>query len=162
MRTLYLVRHAKSSWDDPALSDHDRPLNERGLRDVATMGRRLAQRGVKPDLLLTSTATRALATAEHLAKALGLKRKHIVVNDRLYAAPASELLGVIAELGDKPRRVMLVAHNPGLSDLAHRFASDITHMPTCAVAEFTFAVAAWGDIGEAVPTQVVFDFPKKG
>ena len=105
---------------------------------------------------------RALTTAEHLAKALGIKHKHIVVDDRLYAAPASELLAVIAELGDAPQRVMLVAHNPGLSDLAHRFASDITHMPTCAVAEFTFAVAAWGDIGEALPTRVEFDFPKKG
>jgi phosphohistidine phosphatase len=162
MKTLTLVRHAKSSWGDPALADRDRPLNERGLRDVATMGQRLAQRGAKPDVLLASRATRALTTAEHLAKALGIKRKDIVVDERLYAAAASELLAVIAELGDAPQRVMLVAHNPGLSDLAHRFAGEITHMPTCAVAEFTFAVAAWGDIGGAVPTSVVFDYPKKG
>jgi phosphohistidine phosphatase len=161
MRTLYLVRHAKSSWDDPALADHDRPLNERGLRDVATMGQRLAQRGVKPDLLLASPATRALTTAEHLAKALGIKPKHIVVDDRLYAAAASELLAVIQACGDKARHVMLVAHNPGLTDLAHRFAGEITHMPTCTVAELTFAAASWGDIGEAMPTRVVFDFPKK-
>jgi phosphohistidine phosphatase len=162
MKTLTLVRHAKSSWGDPALADRDRPLNERGLRDVATMGQRLAQRGARPDVLLASPATRALTTAEHLAKALGIKRKDIVVNDRLYAAPASELLAMIAELGDAPQRVMLVAHNPGLSDLAHRFAGEIVHMPTCAVAEFTFAVAAWGDIGGGLPTRVEFDFPKKG
>jgi phosphohistidine phosphatase len=161
MRTLYLVRHAKSSWGDPTLADHDRPLNERGLRDAATMGQRLAQRGAKPDLLLASPATRALTTAEHLAKALGIKPKHIVVDDRLYAAAASELLAVIQELGDKARHVMLVAHNPGLTDLAHRFAGDITHMPTCAVVELTFAAASWGKIGEARLTRVGFDFPKK-
>jgi phosphohistidine phosphatase len=162
MKTLTLVRHAKSSWGDPALADRDRPLNERGLRDVAAVGQRLAQRGARPDLLLASPATRALTTAEHLAQALGIKRKDIVVNDRLYAAPANELLAVIRALGNEHERVMLVAHNPGLSDLAYRFASEITHMPTCAVAEFTFAAAAWGDIGEAKPTNVAFDYPKKG
>ncbi|HSW22949.1 MAG TPA: histidine phosphatase family protein, partial [Burkholderiaceae bacterium] len=73
MKTLYLVRHAKSSWGDPALPDRDRPINERGLRDVATMGQRLAQRDVKLDLLLSSPAARALTTAEHLAKALSIK-----------------------------------------------------------------------------------------
>lgn len=162
MKTLTLVRHAKSSWGDPALADRDRPLNERGLRDVATMGQRLAQRGVKPDVLLASPATRTLTTAEHLAKALGLRHKDIVVNERLYAASASELLGVIAELGDGPERVMLVAHNPGLTDLARRFASEIKHMPTCAVAELTFDVESWDDVATARPTRVVFDFPKNG
>lgn len=162
MKTLILVRHAKSSWGDPALADRDRPLNERGLRDVATMGQRLAQRGARPDVLLASPATRALTTAEHLAQALGIKRRDIVLDERLYAAAANELLAVIRALGTAHERVMLVAHNPGLSDLAHRFASEITHMPTCAVVELTFAVAAWGDIGEAVPTSVVFDYPKKG
>lgn len=161
MKTLTLVRHAKSSWGDPALPDRDRPLNERGLRDVAAMGQRLVQRGAKPDLLLASPATRARTTAEHLAQALGVKRKHIVVTDRLYAAPASELLAVIAELGDAPQHVMLVAHNPGLSDLAHRYSSEIVHLPTCAVVELTFTAASWGDIGGATPTRVVFDFPKK-
>jgi phosphohistidine phosphatase len=162
MKTLTLVRHAKSSWGDPALADRDRPLNERGLRDVAAMGQRLAQRGARPDLLLASPATRALTTAEHLAKALGIKRKDIVVDDRLYAAAANELLAVIHALGNEPQRVMLVAHNPGLTDLAHCFASEIAHMHTCAVAELTFAAPSWGDIGEDRPTNVLFDFPKKG
>jgi len=160
MKTLYLVRHAKSSWSEPALPDHDRPLNERGLRDVATMGQRLAQRGVLPDLLLSSPATRALTTAEQLAKALGIKRKDIVVNDRLYAAPANELLSVIQGLGDEPESVMLVAHNPGLTELAHHFASEIIELPTCAIAEFRFAALTWTDIGQAEPGHVVLDSPK--
>ena len=161
MKTLYLVRHAKSSWGDPDLPDHDRPLNERGLQDVATMGKRLAQRGAKPDVILTSTAVRALTTAEHIAKALDLKRKHVVVNERLYAAPASELLSAIQELDDKLKRVMLVAHNPGLTELAHGFSSEINHMPTCAVAELRFAATSWSDIGKVGPTQVALDHPKK-
>ena len=160
MKTLYLVRHAKSSWGEPALPDRDRPLNERGLRDVATMGQRLAQRDVKPDVLLSSPAARALATAEHLAKALDIKRKDIVVIERLYAAPANDLLRVIEALDDKPKRVMLVAHNPGLTDLARHFASEIADMPTCSIAEFTFAVPSWVGIGKAEPGNVVFDFPK--
>ncbi len=160
MKTLYLVRHAKSSWGDPALPDRDRPINERGLRDVATMGKRLAQRGVSPDVMLSSPATRALTTAEHLAKALGIKRKDIVVIERLYAAPAKEVLGVIQGLDDAPKRVMLVAHNPGLTELAQHFASEIADMPTCAIAEFRFAAPSWAGIGQAEPAYVVFDHPK--
>jgi phosphohistidine phosphatase len=161
MKTLILVRHAKSSWDNPSLADHDRPLNERGLRDVVTMGQRLVQRGVKPDLLLSSPATRAITTAEHLAKAMGIKRKEIVVIDRLYEASPDDLLAVIQELSDKPDRVMLVAHNPGLAELANHLASEITDMPTCAIAEFTFAMASWSDIGKAEPGNVLLDYPKK-
>ena len=160
MKTLYLVRHAKSSWGEPALPDRDRPLNERGLRDVATMGKRLAQRDVKVDVMLSSPATRALTTAEHLAKALGIKRKDIVVIERLYAAPAKELLSLIEALGDGPKRVMLVAHNPGLTELARHFASEIADMPTCAIAEFTFAAPSWAGIGDAEPGHVVLDHPK--
>jgi len=160
MKTLYLVRHAKSSWGDPALPDRDRPLNERGLRDVATMGQRLTERGVKVDVMLSSPATRALTTAEHLAKALGIKRKEIVVIERLYAAPAKELLSLIEALGDEPKRVMLVAHNPGLTELARHFASEIAGMPTCAIAEFMFAAPSWAGIGQAEPANVVLDHPK--
>jgi phosphohistidine phosphatase len=160
MKTLHLVRHAKSSWDDPALPDRDRPVNERGLRDVAMMGKRLAKRNVKPDVILSSPAVRALTTAEHLAKALGIKRKDIVVIDRLYAAPADALLDVIQGLGNAPECVMFVAHNPGLTELAHHFASEITDMPTCAIAEFRFVASSWAGIGKAEPAHVVFDYPK--
>jgi phosphohistidine phosphatase len=160
MKTLYLVRHAKASPGDAALPDRERPLNERGLREVATMGQRLAQRGVKPDAVLTSPAARALTTAEHLAQALGIRRKDIVVIERLYNALPGDLLAVIQGLGDQHGRVMLVGHNPGLTELANRFASEITHLPTCAIAEFTFAAATWADIGEAEPGNVVLDHPK--
>ena len=160
MKTLYLVRHAKSSWGEPALADRDRPLNERGLRDVATMGKRLAQRGVLPDVMLCSPATRALTTAEHLAKALGVKRKDVVVTERLYAAPAKELLSVIQGLGDKTKRVMLFGHNPELSELAHLLSGKISDMPTCAVAEFSFDTKSWSTVGKEEPAKVRFYRPK--
>src|SRR5438094_9352940 len=135
MKTLFLIRHAKSSWDDTALPDKDRPLNDRGKRDAPKMGKRLAKRDVKPDLILSSPAKRALTTAEIIAKKLDYKLKDIVVDDRLYAGAVNDLLNVVHKLGDKLERVMLFGHNPELTEFAHRFSSEITHMPTCAVAE---------------------------
>src|SRR5262245_33050308 len=138
MKTLLLIRHAKSSWDDTALPDKDRPLSDRGRRDAPKMGERLAKRDVKPDLILSSPAMRALQTAEIFAKKLDYRRKDIVVDDQLYAVGADGLLDVIHNLGGKLDRVILFGHNPALTELAHRLSTKITHMPTCAVAEFTF------------------------
>jgi len=112
MKPLFLIRHAKSSWDDTALPDKDRPLDDRGKRDAPKMGERLAKRDVKPDLILSSPAMRALTTAEIIAKKLDYKLKDIVVDDRLYAGEADDLLNVIHKLGDKLERVMLLATTP--------------------------------------------------
>src|SRR5438128_7869495 len=161
MKTLFLIRHAKSSWDDTALPDKDRPLGDRGRRDAPKMGKRLAKRDVKPDLILSSPARRALTTAEMIAKKLDYKLKDIVVDDRLYAGEADDLLNVIHKLGDKLERVMLFGHNPKLTELAHRLSSKITHMPTCAVAEFTFDVKSWSNIGKDKPATVALDYPKQ-
>ena len=161
MKTLFLIRHAKSSWDDTALPDRDRPLDDRGERDVAMMGKRLVERNVKADLIMSSPAKRALATAVVIAKMLAYKRKDIVVNHRLYAGQMDDLLDVIQELDHKLKRVMLVGHNPELTELAHYLSSEITHMPTCAIAEFTFYAKSWSAIGKAKPDQVTLDYPKK-
>jgi len=161
MKTLVLVRHAKSSWDDPSLADKDRPLNDRGKRDAPKVGERLARTGAKPDLILSSPAKRALATAEIIARKLGYKRKDIVVDDRLYAVEAEVLLDVIRRLDDEAECVMLFGHNPELTELAHRLSSKINHMPTCAVAEFTFDVKSWKRIGEVNPSTVAVGFPRE-
>ena len=161
MKTLFLIRHAKSSWDDTALPDKDRPLANRGRRDAPKMGRRLAKREVKPDLILSSPARRALTTAEIIAKKLDYKLKNIVVDDRLYAGAVHGLLDVIHKLGDKQERVMLFGHNPELTELAHRLSSKITHMPTCAVAEFKFNANSWSSIDKAKLAKVALDYPKK-
>ena len=161
MKTLFLVRHAKSSRDDPALPDKDRPLNDRGMRDAPRVGERLAKRGVTPDLILSSPAQRALTTAEIIAKKLDYKLKDIVVDERLYASTADGLLAVIHELGDKPKHVLLFGHNPELTELAHRLSGTITDMPTCAVAEFALDIKSWSNVGKQAPAKVILHYPKE-
>jgi len=123
MKTLFLVRHAKSSRDDPSLPDRERPLDDRGKRDAPKMGKRLAKRDAKLDLLVSSPALRALTTAKLIADEMGYKRNDIVVDDRLYASSPDDLLAVIRALDNKLGRVMLVGHNPEFTDLAHRLSS---------------------------------------
>ena len=161
MKRLFLIRHAKSSWDDATLADRDRPLNERGRRDAPKIGGRLARREVKPDLILSSPALRALTTAKIIAGKLDYRRKHIVVDDRLYAAQTDDLLEVIHALDDSLQCVMIVGHNPELSELAQRLCGEIDHLPTGAVAEFGFALTSWSDIGTSPAATVAFDSPKK-
>jgi phosphohistidine phosphatase len=161
MKTLFLVRHAKSSRDDLSLPDQDRPLNDRGRQDAPAMGKRLARRRVKPDLIVSSAALRALTTAQLVAAELGYEGRDIVVDDRLYASSADALLGVIGALDNKLHRVMLFGHNPEFTDLAHRLSNEITDMPTCAVAEFSFDTEAWSNVGAVEPAQVLLDYPKK-
>ena len=161
MKTLVLVRHAKSSWSDPALTDKDRPLNERGKRDAPAMGKRLADAGVKPDLILSSSAKRARKTARILAKALDYDFEDIRLDDGLYAVEADDLLEVVRRLGDKPDCVMLVGHNPELTELAHRLSSRIAYMPTCAVAVFEFDTRSWSAAGKEKPASATFYAPKQ-
>jgi phosphohistidine phosphatase len=161
MKTIFLVRHAKSSRDDTTLPDKDRPLNDRGKRDASAMGERLAKRDVKLDLILSSPASRAITTAQIIAEKLDYKLKDIVVDHRLYPGAVADLLNIIHKLGDKLDRAMLVGHNPVLAELAHRLSSEITDMPTCAVAEFTFNATSWSDVGNATLATVALDYPKK-
>ena len=161
MKTLFLVRHAKSSRDDPSLPDRDRPLNDRGKQDAARMGKRLATRGVKPDLLVSSPALRALTTARLIAEELGCKPQDIVEDDRLYASNPEDLLAVVRALDRKLDGVMLFGHNPEFTDLARRLSGEFIDMPTSTVAEFTFNTKAWSDVGEIKPAKVELDYPKK-
>lgn len=133
METLFLVRHA--SRDDPSLSDREQPLDDRGRHDAPGIGKRRASRKVKPHLIVSSPALRALATVQ-------------LIDDRLYASSADSLLAVVHALDNKLDGVMLCGHNPEFTDLAHRLSSEITDMPTCAVAEFRYDTKAWGDVGE--------------
>ena len=161
MRKLFLVRHAKSSKDDPALPDKERPLNDRGMHDAPKMGKRLAKCDVKVDLVVSSPALRALTTAELIARELGYKTKDIVVDEHLYNSSPSELLKVIRALGERPKRLMLFGHNPEFTELARSLSSEITDMPTCAVAEFEFDIKSWSDISMQLPTKVALYSPKK-
>ena len=125
------------------------------------MGKRLGKRGVKPDLLVSSPAPRALTTAQLIADEIGYPRKNIVVDERLYASSPDDLLAVIGALDDKLDRVMFFGHNPEFAELAHRLSSEIVDMPTCAVAEFRFDAKAWADVEGIGPAKVKLDTPKK-
>jgi phosphohistidine phosphatase len=125
------------------------------------MGKRLAKRDARPDLLLSSPALRALTTAQLIAEEVGYKGKDIVVDDRLYASNADDLLAVIRALDKKLNCVMLFGHNPEFTDLAGRLSSEIIDMPTSAVGEFNFDTKAWSDVGEVEPAKAVLDYPKK-
>lgn len=139
MIELILVRHAKSDWGDPELADHDRPLNPRGQRNAPMIAERLAQSGVEVERIISSTAVRARTTAEYFAAALGAE---VELDHELYLASAETLLAKATAAGTST--VLLVAHDPGLSDLAARLSDGgIEHMPTCAVARFTMGTDSW-------------------
>lgn len=155
MTRLVLVRHAKSDWGDAALDDHDRPLNGRGMRDAPVMARRLAETGIRPEVILSSTALRAATTADFFSVALGVP---VEQQERLYGAPASLLLLAAAESG--ARSVVVVAHDPGMSALAGRLSDDeIAHMPTCAVASFAWDVDDWHVASSIDPVEWTWDVP---
>lgn len=162
MKELILVRHAKSSWKDASVYDHERPLNKRGKRDAPEMGARLKRRGCEPDLIVSSSAVRALETARTIAGEIGYARKGIMVEDRLYGAGVTELLQVISGVDDSVDSLMLCAHNPGLTDLAnHLGPRDIFNLPTCAVLHLRFDTASWNAIGQVTGDEVLYDYPKR-
>ena len=146
MIQLILVRHAKSDWSDPSLADHDRPLNKRGRANAPMMAERLVGSGVSVDQIHSSTAVRARTTAEVFGEALGLS---VELDPAMYLASGSALLAKAAATG--ARSVMLVAHDPGITNLAERLSDGgIEHMPTCAVARFEWEANTWAEIGSRV------------
>ncbi|MGA7802066.1 MAG: histidine phosphatase family protein [Gammaproteobacteria bacterium] len=161
IKRLALVRHAKSSWKEAGLSDFDRPLNGRGKRDAPLMGKRLAGRGLKPDRLLSSPAKRALSTASVIAGELGYPVEAIVTDGRIYEAAVSDLLAVIGEQDPACDDLMVVGHNPGLTDLCNHIAArSIANLPTGGVFCVEFKIAEWQEVEWTTGDVVLFDFPK--
>lgn len=148
MIQLILARHAKSDWADEGLDDHDRPLNDRGRRDAPVMARRLLRQGVRPTVLLSSSALRAQQTAEAFGRVF---ETEVVVQPELYlAAPPMILAAARAAGADE---VMVVAHDPGMSALVSRLAERDERMVTCAVAVFTWHDGTWDDIDALSPDE---------
>jgi phosphohistidine phosphatase len=163
LKILILVRHAKSSWKDASLADRDRPLNKRGKRDAPEMGRRLAARGAAPDLIVSSPAARALATARIIAEAVGYPVDAIREDERLYLASPAELLEAIRDLDDGYDRVFLFGHNPGLTELVNELSEPaVDNVPTCGLVELRLAAERWADLSPDTVRRVSFDTPKSG
>lgn len=160
-KTLLLVRHAKSSWDDPGVADQARPLNKRGTRDAAAMARRVAHRPNRPELIVTSPALRAHRTAEAMAAALGLEAELLVVDERVYDATTADLLDVIRSLDDRHARVMLVGHHPGITDMVNLLTdANLEKLPTCGVAAVRLDVRSWADVHDGGAELIELDAPK--
>jgi len=162
MKTLVIVRHAKSSWDNPGLSDHERPLNKRGLKDAPVMGARLVQWGPPVDRVISSSAARALATAELVTQEMGLAWDEIQIEDALYHATEEEMLEIIQEQDDYIDGVMLFGHNPGMTYLVNDLSNlDLDNLPTCGVVILQFEVDSWTEVGEVQAISEQLDFPKR-
>ena len=162
MKTLYLCRHAKSSWADPGVDDHDRPLNERGMRNAPYMANVFKERGEPLDVLVSSTANRALTTARFFAEALFIPRNAIVQDRSIYLAERSTLVQVVNGLSPKVDRAMLFGHNPGFTILLdHLSDAGVDNLPTCGLVRIDFALDNWEHIGKNSGTLVWFDYPKR-
>jgi len=161
MKTLLIMRHAKSSWEDGSLRDHDRPLNPRGARDAPSMGRLLVEEDLVPELVLSSSAVRALSTAEFAAGEFD-EEVDIEITRELYLASPHTYVEVIEERGGVAGRVMVVGHNPGISALVTMVTGVLEEMPTGALGAVELDIDDWKQLGSSTEgTLIGFWRPKE-
>lgn len=162
MKTLYLVRHAKSSWKHAGLSDEERPLNGRGKHDAPFMGELLFKKGVKPESIISSFAKRAVITSRIIAEKINFPDDKIVIRNDLYLADLNELLGIIAGFNDKNNSIMIVGHNPGFTFLFnHLTGLDIDNLPTCGTACIKLNIDSWANVEKESGELEFYEYPKK-
>jgi phosphohistidine phosphatase len=154
MKTLLVLRHAKSSWKNTNLADHERPLNKRGKLDAPRMGKLLAEKELTPDLIITSSAERALATAETVALHCGYEQE-IIVSRQLYHGDPDDYLDVLREKGESHERVMVVGHNPGMESLVEDLTGSHERMSTAALVQIQLPIDSWVDFTEEVSGELV-------
>lgn len=161
MKTLILVRHAKSDWNDPMLSDFERTLNPRGMQDAPEMAKRFVERGIRPELIITSPAVRALTTCQIFAKTIGYSENQIQMNQGIYDAGAREVMEIVSQIDESINTAMLFGHNPAISNLATYLSSiHFGEVPTCSVICIEFQTNKWGDILKKTGKLNFFDYPK--
>jgi len=145
MKTLFLLRHAKSSWKDDNLDDFERPLKKKGLGDAQLMGKLIRQREIGLDLVISSSAERARQTAQLVLMSAGLQVE-VRYDERIYEAGMRRLLTLVSRLDNQANSVMLVGHNPGFEDLLKTLTGEVHSMPTATLAGIEFDVDDWGQI----------------
>lgn len=145
MKTLYLLRHAKSSWDDDALSDLERPLNERGMLAAPFMGGLMRRRGMLPDVIVSSPARRAHMTAE-LVQHGGSFDAALNLDPNIYEASPRALRQAVADIDDKFNTALLVGHNPGIEGFIRHLTGEIQSMPTAGLAVIELEIDSWDDV----------------
>lgn len=161
MKTLVLMRHAKSSWNDAGSNDFDRVLNQRGKADAPLMGQQLAKRSLKIDKIVCSSAARTQETARAVATALAYAPEHILAETKIYAASTQTLFYVAQSLDDAWHTVLLVGHNPGIHWLGEQLSpSKIDEMPTAKMLGFQCPIEHWADL-QTGQNQLIFeDYPR--
>ena len=161
MKTLIMVRHAKSSWAEPGLSDFNRPLNDRGKKDGPNMARRLKKKSITIDLFMSSPAKRAKRTAELFADELEYPQDKILLIPELYEASVVDFNKVISTTPDSVNTIILFSHNPGITAFANTLSNaKIDNMPTCAVFAITMGSDKWLDFAKEEKKFLFFDYPK--
>ncbi len=162
MKTLTILRHAKSSWKDTGLSDHDRPLNKRGEHDAPMMAERIQQAGIRPSLILSSPAVRAWATAKEMARQLAYPIEFLQRDERLYHAGLQRIIDVLSRQDDGFSSIMIVAHNPGLTEFANYLVPGLTdNIPTSGVVSVQVDTEDWNLETVKNAELVLYDYPKK-
>lgn len=163
MKTLLIIRHAKSSWDSINTPDIERPLNDRGKKDAPAMAKRVIKKGISIDRLVSSPAKRARHTAGLFAHELGKNESDIVILTELYHAHPNVFQQVVCGLDDKDDTVAIFSHNPGITAFVNTLSSvRLDNMPTCAVFAVTCDVAAWSEFFSATAEFLFVDYPKSG
>lgn len=147
MKTLLLLRHAKSDWGDSSLRDFDRPLAQRGERDAPRIGKALRKSGVTPDVIIASPAARARATVQAAMKAAKVELT-VTFDEGIYGASSAELMKLVRRLPDNTNCALLVGHNPGFEDLVGRLTRSQERMPTAALACIEFQIEHWNDVDD--------------
>lgn len=162
MKTLTLLRHAKSSWKDRDLPDHARPLNRRGEKDAPAMAARISDAGIRPSLILSSPAVRAWNTARIVAREINYPVEFLQREQELYMADIEDFLGLLRQQDSKFNSIMVVGHNPGLTDFANYLIPNLTdNIPTAGVVSMTVDTDDWHLAPGSGAELLVFDYPKK-
>ncbi len=161
LKTLILIRHAKSSWDNSDLSDFERPLNDRGKKDAPIMADRLHERGIKVDAFISSPAKRAKKTAEQFAKRYKKEGTDLMLKTELYMAGEETFLKLLEKLDDRLDCVAMFSHNPGITDFANSLADvSIDNIPTCGIFAVSIDANKWNKSRDAKKKFLFFDYPK--
>jgi phosphohistidine phosphatase len=162
MKTLILVRHAKSSWDNPDIKDFERPLNKRGKKDAPLMAKIFKDKNIVTDLIISSPAVRAFSTAQEFAEELKYPKNEIITDISIYEMGSKAILNILSKLNPKYKVVMLFGHNPDMTYLSSYLSgNNFDNVPTCGVVCIDFEIDSWDKITDNQGTLRFFEYPKK-
>jgi len=161
MKSVLIIRHAKSSWDNVLQKDFDRPLNDRGQKDAPSMAKRLLDKKITIDGFISSPALRAYTTAIYFATIYGKKKKEVVTFPQLYEAAAPVFYNIVSQTTDALNTIAIFSHNPGITDFVNSLTNTrIDDMPTCGIFAVQADIEHWKDFDSANKTFWFFDYPK--